>query len=210
MKKQYAFMCAISLVFVMGAVFPVAAFHGSATSPPPVTDDADVQYLLLATKKTGTMQKEIREAAEAGYRFQYAMGGGTSFGGSEVVVVKTRPSDAPEGMAQYEYVLLATSKTSTMQKEMREAAESGYEYRDQTVFPTAFGGSEVLVIMERELDNFVPDQHDYLLLATKKTKTMQKELREAADQGYVLLGMTVSKTRFAGSELVCIMRRLKQ
>lgn len=36
---------------------------------------------------------------------------------------------------------------------------------------------------------------------------MQKELREAGDAGYRLLGMTVAKTSFAGSELVCILKK---
>ena len=36
---------------------------------------------------------------------------------------------------------------------------------------------------------------------------MQKELREAGDAGFRLVGMTVAKTAFAGSELVSILRK---
>ena len=65
------------------------------------------------------MQEEMQEAAEAGYSYVGIMGGATSFGGSEVVVVMERQPDSPP---QFEYRLLATSKTSTMQKELQEAA----------------------------------------------------------------------------------------
>ena len=34
-----------------------------------------VSYRLLATNKTSTMQKELNEAAQAGYRFGGVMGG---------------------------------------------------------------------------------------------------------------------------------------
>ena len=38
------------------------------------------------------MQKEMQEAAEAGYHFVGVMGGETSFGGSEVVVIMAKDS----------------------------------------------------------------------------------------------------------------------
>ena len=38
------------------------------------------------------MQKEMSAAAEAGFRFGAVMGGDTSFGGSEVVIIMTKPA----------------------------------------------------------------------------------------------------------------------
>ena len=49
------------------------------------------------------------------------------------------------------YKLLAANKTSTLEKEMQDAADAGYEYKGQTIFESAFGGREVSVIMERDL-----------------------------------------------------------
>ena len=49
------------------------------------------EYKLLATKKTSTMQKEILEAASAGYQFVGVSVGSTFFGGSEVVTIMRRP-----------------------------------------------------------------------------------------------------------------------
>jgi hypothetical protein len=39
-----------------------------------------------------------------------------------------------------------------MQRELREAADAGFEYMGQTVFNTTFGGDEVVVILERDKD----------------------------------------------------------
>jgi hypothetical protein len=50
-----------------------------------------VEYRLLATSKTSTMQKELNEASEAGFRFGAFMGGNTAFGGAEVVAITKRP-----------------------------------------------------------------------------------------------------------------------
>ena len=47
-------------------------------------------YRVLATSRTSTMQKEISDAAAAGYRFVGAMGGDTAFGGQEVVALMAR------------------------------------------------------------------------------------------------------------------------
>jgi len=165
------------------------------------------QYRLFATNKTSTMQKEMNEAADSGFRFEGVMGGETSLGGSEVVVIMGKPADA-KAESRYQYTLLATSKTSTMQKEMQQAGDEGFEYRGQTVFDTSFGGQETVVILERDKSITTRPRHEYRLLATKKTSTMQKEVQEAADQGFTFVGVTVSKTKFAGSEVVTIMRRV--
>jgi hypothetical protein len=179
-----------------------ATVPASVTSPPDPTD-----YRILATNKTSTMQKEMNEAGEAGFRFGAVMGGETSFGGSEVLVVMTKNASA---RARYEYRLLATNKTSTMQKEMQEAGDAGYEYRGQTVFKSAFGGKEVVVILERETGAEAPARYEYRLLATKKTSTMQKELAEAGEQGFEFVGVTVAQTLVGGSEVVSILRRRAQ
>ena len=105
---------------------------------------SEFEYLLLATNKTSTMQEEMQEAAEAGYAFVGLMGGDTALGGSEVVVVMQRE---PGAEPRFEYRLLATSKTSTMQKELQEDGDAGFDYREQTVFGSTFGGDEPVVIL---------------------------------------------------------------
>lgn len=162
-----------------------------------------VDYRVLATNKTSTMQKEMQAAADAGFRFADVMGGSTAVGGSEVVVIMTKPVKA----GAYDYRLLATNKTSTMQKELQEAGDAGFEYKGQTVFKSAFGGKEVVAILERAKDTAAPPRYEYRVLATKKTSTMQKELQEAGDVGFEFVGVTVAKTLIGGEEVVSILRR---
>jgi hypothetical protein len=187
--------CAVALC----AMIPAAA---QAQAP---AGDSKFEYKLLATQKTGTMQKEISQLAEAGFRYAGVMGGETAVGGDEVVVIMTRPKT---GLLKqrYRYLLLATRKTGTMQKELQAAGDEGFEYKGQTVFKTAFGGKEVVVILERDVESKA-ERFEYKLLATKKTSTMQKELSEVGDEGFEFVGITVGETSFGGNEVVTITRR---
>ncbi len=108
---------------------------------------------------------------------------------------------------QHEYRLLATSKTSTMQKEMDEAGEAGFHFAGVMGGDTAFGGSEVVVVMSRDRESQNPGDYQYKLLATSKTSTMQKELQQAGDEGFEYRGQTVFKTKFGGQEVVIILER---
>jgi hypothetical protein len=198
MKVRFTFVFVMIAAAVFLTMVPSVAY----------SDDRPglVEYRVLATKRTSTMEKEMNEAAGAGFHFAAVMGGETAFGGSEAVVVMTRGGSAAGG--NVEYRLLATSKTSTMEKEMQEAADSGFEYKGQTVFSSAFGGEEVCVIMERPAGQ-TKARYEYKLLGTSKTSTLQKELGGVGEQGYELLGMTVGKTAFGGDELIAILRKAR-
>src|SRR5262245_53352161 len=89
--------------------------------------DEVFEYRVLATNKTSTMEKELNQAAGAGYRIEKAMGGGTAWGGSEVVVVMAK-NKSESSTGRYAYKLLATNKTGTMQKELEEAGSEGFDY----------------------------------------------------------------------------------
>jgi hypothetical protein len=164
----------------------------------------EFEYKLLATNRTTTMEKEMQEAAKEGFQFLEVISGDTFFGGSEALVVMIRLKDSSH-KPRFEYKLLATSKTATMQKELQEAGDAGFEHRGQSVFKKTFG-AEVMVILERNLE--VPAKlWDYKLLATRKTSTMQKEVLEAAAEGYQFVGFSTGSTFFSGNEVVTIMRR---
>ncbi|MCW5964499.1 MAG: hypothetical protein KIT83_10720 [Bryobacterales bacterium] len=164
------------------------------------------EYRLLATKKTSTMEKEMNEAADAGFVFAATMGGETAFGGNETVVVMMKD---PLAGSRRQYKLLATNKTSTMQKEISAVGAEGFRYCGQTVFSSTFGGREVAVILE--LDKSLPaTRYLYRLQATSKTSTMQKELNAVGQDGFALLGMTVAQTAFGGNELVGILYKTEE
>src|SRR5438045_9318614 len=92
--------------------------------------------------------------------------------------------------AERDYRVLATSRTSTMEKELNEAALSGYRFSKVMGGRTANGGQEVAIAMVK--DHTRPDQPTprYKLLATTKTSTMQKELQHWADAGSEYLHQT--------------------
>lgn len=161
-------------------------------------------YRVLATNRTSTMEKELNEAAEAGFQFSAVMGGETAVGGNEAVVVMTKG----KGSGRFAYRLLATNRTSTMEKELQEAADAGFDYRGQTVFKSTFGGEEVVCILERDKDAPVR-KTEYRLLATSRTSTLEKELKEIGSAGFEVLGLTVAKTAIGGKELVAIARRIR-
>ena len=190
-------------------VLPLAVLSGltvnfsSGQSVAPIGGgDGAIEYRLIATSKTSTMLKELNEAAAEGFDF-VAMMGGETLGGDEVVTVLAKARSAP-GRQRHEYRLLATSKTSTMQKELTKAGAQGFRYCGQSVAETAFGGHEVIAVLKRDLQ--APSkQYIYKLLATKWTKTMNKELNKVGLEGFQLVGLTVSETAFGGKELVSIM-----
>lgn len=165
---------------------------------------AQVDYRVLATSKTSTMEKEMNDAGALGYKFMAVMGGETGFGGQEVVVLMQKGGDVT---GTYRYKLLATNRTSTMQKEISDAARDGYDYVGQTVFESMFGGEEVVSIVERGAAT--ESAYIYKLIATSKTSTLQKEANEIGKDGYQALGMTVGKTALGGQEIVVIARKKK-
>jgi hypothetical protein len=196
--RQTFIMRAITVLLCL--CFAVAVF-----AVEPVDESSGrYSYQVLATNKTSTLEKELNAAGQLGFRL-VDMKGGETLGGDEVVTVVQRPTGDGPG-PRYEYRVLATNKTSTMQKELSAVGAQGYVYIAQAVSPTTFGGQEVLVVVGRE-ENAPLIRYAYRLLATKRTKTMGQELNEAADDGYAVVGLTVSTTTFGGHELISIMMR---
>lgn len=190
-------MCAFILRFALSLAIVSSAIAS-----------AQVEYKLLATNKTSSTQKEMNRAADEGFRFAGVMGGETAFGGAEVVTVMQRSSTRDKN--RFAYRLLATTKTSTMQKELQRAGDEGFEYKGQTVYDSSFGGKEVVVILEKDRTNTRPRLWEYRLLATKKTSTMQKELMQAGSAGFEFVGVTVGESSFGGKEVISILRRARK
>ena len=199
-NRQFA---VLPLRKVVLAAAGLALFVGSSTLASAAEPQMD--YRILATSRTSTMEKELNEAAASGYRFSKVMGGRTAVGGKEVVIAVVRNPATPD-QAVPRYKLLATTKTSTMQRELQQCADAGYEYLGQTIFETAVGGKEVVVILEQTAGR-AASAASYRLLATSRTSTMEKELNEAGKEGFLLVGFTVGKTAIGGEEIVSILRK---
>lgn len=144
--------------------------------------DLTQHYLLLATRKTSTMQKELDQAAAGGYRIL----AGSRTSGTEMALLLESVATPPD---TYEYFLLATTRTSTMQKELNEVAARGFRLLPSTMMQKErmFGSMEIVVIMEKPPGS--PQHYEYLLLATTRTSTLQKEITAATEGGYEIVGM---------------------
>ncbi len=149
-------------------------------------------YKLLATKRTSTMENEINEMAADGYRFAGTMGGDMQ--GGEIISVMARVP-LVDGKGRYRYKLLATGRTSTMQRELQEMSDLGYEYLGETA------RNEIIVIMELDLADKNRTRYEYKLLATSRTSTMQKELNDAVAQGFQFLSV------LRRAEVISLLRR---
>jgi hypothetical protein len=141
------------------------------------------RYVLLAATRTSTTQKEISDAAGQGFRVR--MGAPTS--GNEMVILMEKlatPADP------FQYRLLATTRTGTMDKELNEAGDAGFQMLPQTMIAKkgmGLGGPEIVVVLEKAPKS--SSRYQYKLLATSRSSTMEKEIREAEDKGFVLIGI---------------------
>jgi hypothetical protein len=150
----------------------------------------DDRYLLLATQRTGTMQQEINDAAGKGFRVVAA----SRTEGTEVIVLLEQTKD------KYQYRLLATTRTGTLQREISEAADAGYRVVPRAVTTKRTSGGlaglagnnrnegELLVLMEKGPEG--PGNAQYQVLATERTGTLQREIGQAAINGYMLVALT--------------------
>jgi hypothetical protein len=101
------------------------------------------------------------------------------------------------------YLLLSTVKTSTMQKELDEAAGQGFRI---ITAASSCGQSEMVLFLERVTQP--PDTYKYRLLATTRTSTMEKELNQAAQEGFRLLPRTMTaKEGFLSTEIVSVLEQ---
>ena len=113
------------------------------------------------------------------------------------VVLLVLLSLAPMAEAQVaapDYVFLDTERTSTLQRELQEAADN--EYR---LVPGQGSWGRQTVILEKVFD---PKPIEYLLLATSQTATLQDEIAEAATQGYRLASVLGTE-----DEAIVVMQR---
>jgi len=162
---------------LVAALLLPAAFAAHASE-----QDLTERFLLLATKKTGTMEEEVDEAAAAGYRIL----SGSPTSGDEMVLILEKVATPPD---VYEYQLLATTRTGTMQEEIEEAAGRGFRILPSTMLAKSqmFGGVEIVIMMEKAPNSTAAYQ--YRLLATSRTSTMQEEMGLATADGFTVIGI---------------------
>jgi hypothetical protein len=102
-----------------------------------------------------------------------------------------------------DYVVLSTKRIQTMEKELSEITAKG--------FRVLYGAPTLsfdMAILLRRVQASEQAPYSYKVLATSRIKTMEKELNEAAKQGYQLLPRTIIfKQGLLTAELVMLMER---
>jgi hypothetical protein len=178
-KSRFGLVLLISLSWALAGATVL-----SAQSP-------ESKWILLDTARTSTMQKELQDAADRGYRLVSGQGSWPL----TAILEKAEGNVEP-----IEYLLLATSRTRTMQKEMNQAAVKGYR------FASVLGvGHEVVIAMQREKGK-TTRTHEQKLLATIRIRTLKKELFAALGEGFRFVGQTVFEHSFT-VENVAILER---
>lgn len=136
----------------------------------------DQSYLILSTKRIQTMEKELSETAAKGFRVLY--GAPTNQYDMALLLGKVESGRTP-----LLYRILATSKISTMQKELNETGREGYRLLPRTiVFKQGFLTSELVMVVERDPSDPVTYEYD-LVEANKETK-LHTKIEAAMAKGF--------------------------
>jgi hypothetical protein len=155
--------------------------------------DLTQRFLVLHTFKTATMQRELDEAASAGYRIvdaffeEHAPSGFLGFGEGEMVVVLEKTTTPPK---TYAYRLLESAlRISTLEKKVNESTAQGFQLLPYAVFPVThhFGGffppTEITVaLMERDPDK--SERSEYHFLRTRGLSSLKEQITKSVAQGY--------------------------
>jgi hypothetical protein len=139
------------------------------------------RWMVIGAAQSGTMEKEL--TATNGFRIASGAGDGEAVYG---LVEEPGATD---------YLLLSTTKSETLEKELNAAAEKGYRVvpgsllgMQKRLFGKPVADGETFVVMARR-----PDDRPVLhrVLGILRGSTLQRELTEATAQGFTPTGMSV-------------------
>ncbi|MCD9189563.1 MAG: hypothetical protein LUM44_24355 [Pyrinomonadaceae bacterium] len=158
------------------ALFFIFAAAVSFYAQDKVPLDAEQNYLILSTKKIGTMEKELDEVAAKGFRVLY--GAPTQQFDMALFLDKIGKNESP-----YSYKILATSRNKTMEKELNEFASQGYRLLPRTiVFKQGFLTAELVMVMERAANS--NKKYEYKLVEAFKETKLHKKIEESIAAGF--------------------------
>lgn len=171
-------------IFALSIVLSVTALARSQDNGMSnrVKIDPDQTYLVLSTKKIGTMEKELDEVAAKGFRVMY----GAPTQQYDMALLLKRSEGDPG--SHYSYKILATSRQKTMEKELNDAAKLGYRLLPRTIiFKQGFFTGELVMAMEREPDS--KRSFEYDLVSAGKESSLHKKIDASISLGFQPLTM---------------------
>jgi hypothetical protein len=162
---------------------------------------AQREFRFLSTNKISTMEKELNDFASQRFRLERVS---RSLLDDQLAALVARDPAVTSNLL-YEYRLVATRRSRTMEKEITEAAGQGFEIKALTpMFRPGISlvvGDEMTVVLERPAGE-TGRRYEYKLLSTKREKTMQKDLDDAVAAGYVPIEMVRGQGKGAATLLL--------
>jgi hypothetical protein len=148
----------------------IAVFEQRADAPP---------WKLLATASTGTMDKELAAAAAEGYRVV------ASSGGAELAYVMVQ--DTGSQPAQYRF--LSTTRASTLERELNEAAGNSFHFVPLSLASLRGGvlfraSNEVAIVVEKSA---ATPSISYRVVGARRVSTIENEALAIASEGFAVV-----------------------
>ena len=143
---------------------------------------------VIGAKRQETLQKELTDRAAAGYRIAQA-----SSWTETALALERREGETP-----LEYVVLSTTKASTLEREMNVAAEKGFRFTPGTLHAQQKGavpifggrtGTDYVAIMEKQ--SGAGPASGYAIVGARRIGTLVREFDEAVAKGLVPVALTL-------------------
>jgi len=153
------------------------------------------EYKLLTTRNISTIQKELDAAAGEGYEVRGAMADGKFLVGTDIVIVLERLTGEKAQRFLYRVLTTNNDPENEFTEGLHKAVSEGYRpIKVIHQIDVGMGGilrpgkSTFLAILSRKPgdENVSADDMEYKFLATMRTSTLEKEINQAAKQGYRL------------------------
>ena len=182
------------------------------------------RVLVLDARRISTMQKELDQAAAAGYRVVHAdveeLEAGIEAGETrgqkgrdtysrtvtsqeisvpldEMKVTLVRATQPPDS---FQYKVLAAFRASTVEKELNKLGAQGFRLIPEAILEKGhlIGSPELVMLLEKSPTS--ADLYNYLVVATDRESTLQKEVNQALKDGYTLRRILMFRQRLAFME----------
>jgi hypothetical protein len=168
------FVCALGLLILTGSVVAQAPPSAARTGEP-------FEYQVISTLKVSSFEKRLHELAAQGFRLEYGIEASQVMRSSALLMRPQSVGTTP----RYEYKVVSTRKVATLQKELEEVAQQGYEVRTITANAKVYLGTEITLSLERPVGVAQP-RFAYQVLKTGmgKEKRFDTQLPQSLAAGF--------------------------
>ena len=161
---------------------------------------------ILATTRVSTMERELNEAAAQGFRLKVV---GDDIDSGEGLVDEIFALVLGNSrLDRFSYRLVALKDLGTTEEEraraLTSAAAEGFRFRGLVQAPL---GRHAVLVLEHDADTEAA-RLEYLVLATVRLATLERELAEAAGLGYRVMAITMHGAgAFDSNDRIAILTR---